>query len=163
MVCNRWTLIDTGEYLWDLVTSPIETAKKTYAQFENMVDAIANMGETLRNFGNFFSSLDGEAKAHLICSFLGALGTDVLLAVLTFGGSTPKLVHSLTMYLSRFSKLTKTLRLANLSKKFNRFFPKEFLSKLAKGKVADKVLDRIETFSKNDMPRLSQAAVRCAI
>jgi hypothetical protein len=32
------------------------------------------MGETLRNFGNFFSSLDGEAKAHLICSFLGALG-----------------------------------------------------------------------------------------
>lgn len=156
-------LIDGGEFLWDLVTSPIDTAKKTYAQFQNMVDAVANMGETLSNFGSFFSSLDGEAKAHLICSFLGAIGTDVLIAVLTLGGGTPKLVHSLTTYLSRFSKLTRTLRLAKLAGKFKQFFPKQFLNKLAKGKIADKVLDRIDLFSKHDMPRLTQQAVRCAI
>jgi hypothetical protein len=155
-------VIDAAGFVWDIITSPIETAKKTYAQFQSMLSMIKNLDQTLADFGAFFSSLPTEAKTQMICSFLGSLGTDVLITVLTLGAGSGKLLLSFSNYLKKLSKLTKTMKLAKLTR-FDHFFPKEFLTKLAQGRITDKILDRIELFSKHNMPELSRQAVRCAL
>jgi hypothetical protein len=153
---------DIGSFAYDLVTSPIETAKKTYDQFQNMLDAIANIDKTWASFQKMFANLPTDAKTHIICSFIGSLGADVLISILTLGAGASKLVLSFTNYLKRFSKLEKMLSLMKYEK-FQSVFPKSFLNKMAQGKVADKVLDRIELFAKHDMKDLAKSAVACAL
>jgi hypothetical protein len=153
---------DVASFAYDLVTSPIDTAKKTYDQFQNMLNMISNIDETWHSFQKMFSQLPAEAKTHMICSFIGSLGTDALIAILTLGAGAPKLLVSFTNYLKRFSKLEKMLSLMKYEK-FATVFPKTFLSKMAKGQVADKVLDRIELFAKHDMKDLAKSAVACAL
>jgi len=153
---------DAASFAYDLVTSPIETAKKTYDQFQNMLSMIANIDKTWESFQKMFSQLPSQAKTHMICSFIGSLGADALIAILTLGAGAPKLLVSFTNYLKRFSKLEKMLSLIKYEN-FASVFPKSFLSKMAKGQVADKVLDRIELFAKHDMKDLAKSAVACAL
>jgi len=123
---------------------------------------IANIDKTWESFQKMFSQLPSQAKTHMICSFIGSLGADALIAILTLGAGAPKLLVSFTNYLKRFSKLEKMLSLIKYEN-FASVFPKSFLSKMAKGQVADKVLDRIELFAKHDMKDLAKSAVACAL
>lgn len=156
-------LMDGAEYIYDLFTSPMETIEKTKKQFNAAIDAVKNLGQTFDNFKQFFGSLDNSSKAHIICSFIGSFGADALIAILTAGAGSAKLVLSFTNYLKKFSKIQKFINIASKGKSLTQTLPKKFLEKLAKGKIADKVLDTIDRFSGHNMPDLARSTIRCAM
>src|SRR5690606_7240251 len=114
-------------------------------------------------FSSFFSQLDSSSKAHLLCSFFGAFGADALLALITAGAGSGKLVLSFTQYLQRFSKIERFISLVSKGKSLAQTMPKKFLQKLAQGKIAENTLKTIDKFAEHNMPTLARSAVQCAL
>jgi hypothetical protein len=128
-----------------------------------MLKMIANLDNSMGNASDFFNKLEPAIKAQIICSFVSSLGTDLAIVFLTFGAGTPKLLLTFLNYLKQFSRLEKILEYAQKTGEFAQIIPKQFLDKLAKNEISEKILERIENFSKNNMNELAGASIRCAL
>ncbi|MBH47258.1 MAG: hypothetical protein CME71_03715 [Halobacteriovorax sp.] len=94
------------------VWSPIECAQSARAAFNNAKNFITNIVEETKSVMNGISALPAAEKVNLICSIIGSIGADVILAILTGGIATGKLgltmariVHKVTQIAGIFRKV----------------------------------------------------------
>lgn len=109
-----------------------------------------------------FKNLPDETKAQMLCSFVGSIGTDVIITVLTAGAGSAKLALSLKNYVSKFvkieglmSKLNKLGRLGEL--------PAKFFENLSKGLISEKRLSSIQGLSHHEFDDLAMKLVKCSL
>ena len=109
-----------------------------------------------------FKKLPDETKAQMLCSFIGSIGTDIIITVLTAGAGSAKLALSLKSYISKFvkieglmSKLSKLGRLSEL--------PAKFFDKLSKGLISEKRLSSIQSLTHHEFDDLAMQLVKCSL
>ena len=94
------------------IWSPIECAQSARTAFNNAKNFITNIVEETKTVMNGISALPANEKVNLICSIIGSVGADIILAVLTGGLAAGKLgltmariVHKVTQVAAIFRKV----------------------------------------------------------
>jgi hypothetical protein len=109
------------------------------------------------------SKLPTQMKVDLICSFIGSLGTDVLIAAVTMGSGAPKVILSLKNYVSRLVRLEKFVAaISKLGKLSDNLHP-QFLKKLANGEISEKKILMIEKYTQADLLGMAKGAAACGL
>jgi hypothetical protein len=112
---------------------------------------------------NSLSKLPTQMKVELMCSFIGSIGTDVLIAAVTGGAGAAKVILELKSYLSRLMRLEKFVAaIAKVGKLAESLHP-QFLKKLAKGQITEKKLLMIEKYTEADLIGLAKGAAACGL
>jgi F0F1-type ATP synthase delta subunit len=134
------------------VLSPFECARSAKKAVKN---AYIFFSEFTANVSKAFAAFDdmpGEAKAEIICSIIGGIGTDVLLAILTAGAASGKIAITLSKLTSKLSRLAEIGRMAvNI--------PIGKLAKLSE-KYLDKVKQLLSRGYEDDVARLIKDTCR---
>jgi hypothetical protein len=156
LVTSAWaglkSLASDPEKFWDDKVDQFYKLKSFLLDFEvNMQKMFAS-----------FKKLPDETKAQMLCSFVGSIGTDVMIAILTAGAGSAKLVLSLKSYVSKIvkieglmSKLSKLGRLSEL--------PAKFFDKLSKGLISEKRLSSIQSLTHHEFDDLAMQLVKCSL
>lgn len=156
MVQSAW------EGLKDLVNDPEAFWEKKVQQMKNLGNFIANFDTKVKEMATNIANLPSETKTMLICSFIGSLGTDVALAILTGGAAAAAVIIKMERYISKLMKLEKVMSaIAKIGKIKN--MPPAFFKRLSSDKVSDKELQNLELFTKHDMPEVAMGAMSCAL
>jgi hypothetical protein len=151
-----------GQGLWTLVTDPGKFWDDAVNQFKQMKDFIVNIDTRIGQIVGSIKSMPNEVRAELLCSFLGSIGTDIIIAALTAGAASGKVMISLAQYAKRLMKVEKLLSHLSKLKTIGKL-PKSFYQKLAKGKIPDSDLNAIETLSKHGFHGKSMEVVQCVL
>jgi hypothetical protein len=151
-----------GQGLWTLVTDPGKFWDDAVNQFKQMKDFIVNIDTRIGQIVGSIKSMPNEVRAELLCSFLGSIGTDIIIAALTAGAASGKVMISLAQYAKRLMKVERLLSHLSKLKTIGRL-PKAFYQKLAKGKIPDADLNAIETLSRHGFHGKSMEVVQCVL
>jgi hypothetical protein len=151
-----------GQGLWTLATDPGKFWDDTVGKFRQMKDFIVNIDSRIGQIVSSIKGMPAEVKAELLCSFLGSIGTDVLIAALTAGAGSAKIAVSLAQYAKRLLKVEKLLTYLSKMKTIGKL-PKSFYQRLARGKIPDADLNAIETLSKHGFHGRSMEVVQCVL
>jgi hypothetical protein len=151
-----------GQGLWTLVTDPGKFWDDAVNQFRQMKDFIVNIDKRIGQIVGSIKSMPNDVRAELLCSFLGSIGTDIIIAALTAGAASGKVMISLAQYAKRLMKVEKLLSHLSKLKTIGKL-PKSFFQKLAKGKIPDSDLNAIETLSKHGFHGKSMEVVQCVL
>ncbi len=151
-----------GKGLWTLVTDPGKFWDDAVSQFKQMKDFIVNIDTRITQIVGSIQAMPNEVRAELLCSFLGSIGTDIIIAALTAGAASGKVMISLAQYAKRLMKVEKLLSHLSKLKTIGKL-PKSFYQKLAKGKIPDADLNAIETLSKHGFHGRSMEVVQCVL
>ncbi len=151
-----------GQGLWTLVTDPGKFWDDAVSQFKQMKDFIVNIDSKIGQIVGSIKEMPNEVRAELLCSFIGSIGTDVLIAALTAGATSGKVMLSLAQYAKRLLKVEKLLSHLSKLKTIGKL-PKSFYQKLARGKIPDSDLNAIETLSKHGFHGKSMEVVQCVL
>ncbi len=92
------------------IWSPIECAQSARTAFNNAKNFITNIVEESRAVIDGISGLPANEKVNLICSIIGSIGTDVLLAILTAGAASGKLGITLAGIAFRLTQIASIFR-----------------------------------------------------
>tara|TARA_R110000868_G_scaffold411568_1_gene705399 strand:+ start:12394 stop:13041 length:648 start_codon:yes stop_codon:yes gene_type:complete len=94
------------------IWSPIECAQSARGAFDNAKRFITNIVEETKSVMSGISALPASEKVNLICSIIGSIGADIIIAVLTGGLAAGKLgltmariVHKVTQVAGIFRKV----------------------------------------------------------
>lgn len=141
-------VVGVGECVW----SPIECAEGAKKAFNNAYNFFQDVTKSFNKVFDTISNMSTQDKADLICSIIGGVGIDVLIAVLTVGAGSAKVAATL-------GKLgVKIAILAELLKRFTGL-PMRIL-----GKLSDATIDKIKLLMnlgyKDDIVR---SMAKCAL
>ncbi|MBA2403728.1 MAG: hypothetical protein H0V66_03070 [Bdellovibrionales bacterium] len=148
--------------LKSLVSDPVKFWDDKVDQFYKLKTFLLDFEVNMQKMFASFKTLPDETKAQMLCSFIGSIGTDIIITVLTAGAGSAKLALSLKNYISKFvkieglmSKLSKLGRLSEL--------PAKFFDKLSKGLISERRLSSIQSLSHNQFDDLAMQLVRCSL
>lgn len=154
------------ESAWSGLKSLASDPKKFWddkvGQFYKLKSFLMDFEVNMQKMFASFKKLPDETKAQMLCSFVGSIGTDVIITVLTAGAGSAKLALSLKNYVAKFvkieglmSKLNKLGRLGEL--------PATFFEKLSKGLISEKRLSSIQGLSHHEFDDLALKLVKCSL
>ncbi len=155
-------LKSVGQGLWTLLTDPGKFWDDAVSQFKQMKDFIVNIDSKIGQIVSSIKEMPNEVRAELLCSFIGSIGTDIIIAALTAGATSGKVMLSLAQYAKRLLKVEKLLSHLSKLKTIGKL-PKSFYQKLARGKIPDTDLNAIETLSKHGFHGKSMEVVQCVL
>jgi hypothetical protein len=148
--------------LSDLASDPRKFWDDKVEQFKRLKTFLMDFEVNMQKMFASFKNLPDESKAQMLCSFVGSIGTDVLIAVFTAGAGAAKIAASIKTYVNKLikiesllNKLTKMGRMSEL--------PATFFEKLSKGLISEKRLTSIQSLSKHDFDDLAMQLVRCSL
>ena len=154
---------DIGEGLWSLATDPMGFWNSMEEKWKNLKSFLSNFQSEMNKILHSLSKLPTQMKVELICSFIGSIGTDVLIAAVTGGAGSAKVILELKSYLSRLMRLEKFVAaIAKVGKLTESLHP-QFLKKLAKGQITEKKLLMIEKYTEADLLGLAKGAAACGL
>ena len=154
---------DIGEGLWSLATDPMGFWNSMEEKWKNLKSFLSNFQTEMNKILNSLSKLPTQMKVELICSFIGSIGTDALIAAVTGGAGAAKVMLELKSYLSRVMRLEKFVAaIAKVGKLAESLHP-QFLKKLAKGEITEKRLLMIEKYTEADLLGLAKGAAACGL
>ncbi len=137
---------------WNDKVEDLKRLKNFFLDFETNV----------QNMVAGFKKLPNATKAQILCSFIGSLGTDALITILTAGAGSAKLALTMKNFLSKIVKienlLTKLSKVGKLAE-----LPKEFFNKLAKGKILEKHLNSLKSLSSHGLDDYALQLAKCSI
>jgi hypothetical protein len=154
---------DLADGVGSLIKDPGKFWDDLVKKWDGLKAFMADFRQNMRNLGQTFVDLPGEVQAKMVCSILGSLGTDALIAVLTAGGGAAKLALSLESYFQKFSKLERFIAGMKRLGDFSFLKDGRFFNALAKGKITPVRLESIDLFSKNGMSHLAKEVALCGI
>lgn len=99
-------VVDAATCVW----SPIECAEKAKTAFKNAYTFFSNVADSFSKVFNAIDSMSLEDKASLLCNLLGSVGTDVLIAILTAGGGSPKVAATIAKLSVKIPKIAALAR-----------------------------------------------------
>ena len=157
-------VVEGAKGIWNAAKNPAQAAR----QLGQQADAISKFFQALQpnlvKLWNGVKALPPEQAREMVCNFVGAIGTDILVAALlapeTMGGSLAVMGARMTQYVNKALRAIPLLE--NLAKVAGEGKILAQNAVRALGKVTDKVLDQATALSKNGMPRLAGALVSCA-
>ncbi len=154
------------ESAWSGLKSLANDPKKFWddkvASFNKMKEFLMDFEVNMQRSFASFKKLPDETKAQMLCSFIGSIGTDVLITVLTAGAGSAKLALSVKNYLSKILKIEGLLAKLNKLGKLKQI-PAKFFDNLSSGKIAQKRLNAIESLTKHQYDDLAMQLVRCSL
>tara|TARA_R110002049_G_scaffold277586_1_gene456124 strand:- start:4 stop:654 length:651 start_codon:yes stop_codon:yes gene_type:complete len=92
------------------IWSPIECAQSARTAFNNAKNFITNIVEESKAVIDGISGLPASEKVNLICSIIGSIGADVLIAILTAGAASGKLGITLASIAYRITQIAGIFR-----------------------------------------------------
>lgn len=116
----------------DCTLSPIECSQSAQQAFDNAYQFFADITKNVSNAFSAISGLSPTEKAEIICSIIGGIGTDVIIAIFSAGATSAKLSMTITKITQ---KLTKLAKIKDLLKNIR-------LSKLVN--LSQKLVDKVE-------------------
>jgi hypothetical protein len=116
------------------VTSPLDCASSAVDALANVWTFMSNLVDSVNQMSAAISNLSFQQKVDLICDLVGAIGTDVAIAILTVGSASGKLALTISKITAKISSISKTLRFISVSHR-----------RLAR--LSSKLLDRVQTFA----------------
>jgi hypothetical protein len=148
--------------LKSLVSNPKKFWDDKVEQFNKLKSFLMDFEVNMQKMFATFKKLPDETKAQMLCSFVGSIGTDVIITVLTAGAGGAKLALSMKNYLSKFVKIeglmSKLSMLGRLSE-----LPAKFFERLSKGLISEKRLTAIQSLTHNEYDDLAMQLVRCSL
>ncbi len=157
-------VVEGAKSAWNAVKNPVQAARDLGRQAEAISKFFQALQPNLVKLWNGVKALPPEQAREMVCNFVGAIGTDVLVAALlaaeTAGGSLAVMGARMTQYVNKALRAIPLLE--NLAKVAGDGKILAQNAVRALGKVTDKVLDQATALSKNGMPRLAGALVSCA-
>lgn len=148
--------------LKSLVKDPKAFWDDKVEQFQKLKDFLMDFEVNMQRMFASFKKLPDETKAQMLCSFVGSIGTDIIITALTAGAGAAKLGLSIKNYVGRLvkiegllSKLSKLGRLKEL--------PAKFFDKISKGLVSDKRLGAIQSLTHHQFDDVAMQLVRCSL
>lgn len=107
-------LAGTAENVKKLVTNPLQFFDDLGKQMSNLVSFVKNIKSHLIGLQQALSEMPASQAQQFLCSWLGSLGSDVLLSILT-GGATAAILIKTAASLQRFTRIiTSSFRLKRL-------------------------------------------------
>lgn len=155
-------VVDAGKGLWNLAKDPKAFWNKKVQEFKQIKAFFQNFEASVQSMVSGFKSLPAVTKAQILCSFIGSIGTDVLIGILTAGASSPKLALSIKNFLGKFVQIESLLAKLNKIGKLAEL-PKEFYNKLAKGKILDKSLNSIKSLTSHGFDDYALQLAKCSL
>ncbi|PIP89894.1 MAG: hypothetical protein COW01_14585 [Bdellovibrionales bacterium CG12_big_fil_rev_8_21_14_0_65_38_15] len=117
------------------IWSPIECAQSARTAFNNAKHFITNIVQESKAVINGIRGLPASEKVNLICSIIGSIGADVLIAILTAGAASGKLGITIANIVLKVTKIAGIFRRVA-------YLPAKLLGKMSKvalGKVDELV------------------------
>lgn len=148
--------------LKELTSNPKGFWNKKVESFKRLRNFLMEFEISMQKSWTSFKTLPDDVKSQMLCSFIGSIGTDTMIAILTAGGGLSKLAMGLQSFMSKFMKLEKVLSLMKRMGKLDEISPK-FYDRVSKGLVSDKRLSAIETLSNNNFDDLSIQLLKCSL
>jgi hypothetical protein len=156
LVSSAW------EGLKSLASDPKKFWDNKVEQFNKLKGFLMDFEANMQKMFASFKKLPDETKAQMLCSFIGSIGTDIIIATLTAGAGSAKLALSLKNYIARFAKIeglmSKLSKLGRLGE-----MPAKFFEKVSKGLVSEKRLRSIQSLSHHEFDDLAMQLVRCSL
>lgn len=157
-------VVEGAKGIWNAAKNPAQAARQLGQQADTISKFFQALQPNLVKLWNGVKALPPEQAREMVCNFVGAIGTDILVAALlapeTMGGSLAVMGARMTQYVNKALRAIPLLE--NLAKVAGEGKILAQNAVRALGKVTDKVLDQATALSKNGMPRLAGALVSCA-
>ena len=154
------------ESAWSGLKSLVKDPKKFWddkvEQFQKLKDFLMDFEVNMQKMFASFKKLPDETKAQMLCSFVGSIGTDIIITALTAGAGASKLGLSIKNYVGKLVKIEGLLaKLSKLGKL--KELPIKFFEKLSKGLVSEKRLSSIQSLTHHEFDDLAMQLVRCSL
>lgn len=118
------------------IWSPIECAQSARTAFNNAKHFITNIVQESKAVIDGISGLPDSEKINLICSIIGSIGTDVLIAILTAGAASGKLAITISNIVLKVTKIAGIFRRVG-------YLPAKLLGKMSRAAL-NKVDELVE-------------------
>ena len=150
------------EGIKNLVNDPKGFWNKKVQEMKNLGNFIAHFDTKIKEMAVGIANLPSETKAQMICSFVGSLGADAAIAILAGGAGLGRMIFRLEQYVSRIVNMSKVFTLLNRTGKL-KSVPMGFYERLSSGKLADSVINNLNTFASHNLTDVVQGAMQCAL
>ncbi len=153
--------------LYGVVRDPVKAWNEGVENFKNLKNFLFNIQEELETLTRQIGDLDEETKSMILCTMIGEIGVDVLIATLSSGAATPKLMMSIERYVSRLRSITNVLKFTRLSGASTD--AKRRMNELIRGyirhdrELASEDIRQIELMADLDNSEMSMDMLECAM
>jgi hypothetical protein len=145
-----------------LVRDPKGFWDEKVESFKKLKDFLMDFEVNMQKMFASFKKLPDETKAQMLCSFVGSIGTDIIITALTAGAGAAKLGVSIKNYVGKLVKIEGLLSKLNKLGKLKEI-PAKFFDRLSKGLVSEKRLSSIQSLTHNQFDDLAMQLVRCSL
>ncbi len=145
-----------------LVSDPKGFWDEKVEQFQKLKDFLMDFEVNMQKMFASFKKLPDETKAQMLCSFVGSIGTDIIITALTAGAGASKLGLSIKNYVSKLTKIEGLLAKLNKLGKLSEL-PAKFFERLSKGLISEKRLSSIQSLTHHEFDDLAMQLVRCSL
>jgi hypothetical protein len=153
---------DTVEGIQHLITDPIGFWDKKVQGLNNIVEFIKNFDSRIKSLAASISQLPAETKVQMICSFVGNLGGDAILAMLAGGAGLGSVLFRMEAYVMKLVKLENVFSFLNHDGKL-RFVPMQFFERLMTSKIPPSMLESMNLFANRRLTEVLQGAMSCGL
>ena len=155
-------VVSAYEGFKELIKSPGEWWDKKVEQVKNLKNFITHFDTKIKEMGVAIANMPAETKVQLICGFVGGLGADIALALLTGGAGAAKVMLRMEEYVSKVMRLEKVFALFSRLGKLKEL-PMNFWERMSAGRIPDSVINTMSTFAHHEFPDLVKGALSCAL
>jgi hypothetical protein len=155
-------VVGAYEGLKDLIADPKAFWDKKVQGAKNMINFISHFDTKIKEIASGIAQMPTETKVQMVCSFIGQLGGDALIAVLTAGAGAGKLMFSMEQYITKIMRLEKVFAVLQRVGKLKNI-PSHFWERLASSRLPQSTMDSMMTFANHNIPDLLQGVMACAL
>jgi hypothetical protein len=92
------------------IGSPIDCAESAVEGIAGIYDALSNISEELRKIWGIISTLSPDQARDMLCTVIGAIAPDIVVAVLTSGAGSGKLGFTISKLTLKIKKMVDVLK-----------------------------------------------------
>jgi hypothetical protein len=151
-----------AEGIKNLLKDPKAFWAEKVQRLKNVGNFISNFASRMKQLSTSISSLPAETIAMFMCEFIGSMGADALITIMTGGLGLGKLLFRLEEYITKILRLEKVFAALSKAGKI-KDIPANFMKKLSSGEIPASVIESLTTFAHHNFPGLIQGAMQCAL
>jgi hypothetical protein len=155
-------LKDTVEGIQHLISDPNGFWDKKVQALNNIVEFIKNFDSRLKGLAASIAQLPAETKVQMICSFVGSLGGDAILAMLAPGAGLGSVLFRMEEYVMKLVKLENVFGFLNQVGKL-RSVPVQFYERIMGTKISPSMIESMNVFATRRLTEVLQGAMACAL
>jgi hypothetical protein len=151
-----------NEGIANLIKDPKAFWDKKVQEFANLKNIIMHLDVKLKEMATSIAGLPAETITMIICTMVGNLGGDALLAAIMGAAGAGKLLFRLEEYIVKLTRLDKVFSYLGKIGSLKSLSP-EFIKKLIDGVIPLSTLNSLNIFATRNVPELLLGAMQCAL